>query len=515
MTDIAADIITEVVTEIVTEVAEFEPTAPSPVDEPAGSSGLVASVPEPPAAEPEAAPPAARSPASADAEERPAETPGQDPEPETPAAAHALAYPTGSAAQQVLDAFLDSDSDQLSMNDIKAALSHLAGNTVEQAVRRLHAQGRLLRVAPGVYRLGDVPSAQAARPAEPVRQPQPESAPTDEEWLAALEAHLINPASWDVAKLGPPPVSPDHRIPADIFARFADRVRKRQARRRDAEVAAARQAEADRALRDSLLATCRHGSRQNYAPDLVSADLAPIRALLTLGVPFDCIRLAVQWRTETEVLASWRDERLLRKAWEFFGRLEIIPQLMKAGGSAPQKPVDASEASPAGQVPTDAENAPAAHQRGSVAIPGDELAPLAEAEAQAGNMGQDHIDQAATTPEAVSPQEADERVFLENGQNLARPPAADRASILAAFRRGPAPPQPAPQPQPAQPDVGKPWFAGSNEPARDDSLSDDAARFLLEGWRAGNVTWSRKHGPPPGSPGCKIPSRILREFGYA
>jgi hypothetical protein len=43
-------------------------------------------------------------------------------------------------------------------------------------------------------------------------------------------------------------------------------------------------------------------------------------------------------------------------------------------------------------------------------------------------------------------------------------------------------------------------------------MTDEAYRFVLEGYVAGTVAWAAKHGPPPGSEGCKVPLRILREF---
>jgi hypothetical protein len=45
-------------------------------------------------------------------------------------------------------------------------------------------------------------------------------------------------------------------------------------------------------------------------------------------------------------------------------------------------------------------------------------------------------------------------------------------------------------------------------------MSDDGWRFVLEGFSAGSVVWSRRHGPPPEAPGCRVPPHILREFGY-
>jgi hypothetical protein len=77
------------------------------------------------------------------------------------------------------------------MAQIKAGLSNVRPGTVEVAVRREWQQGRLLRVAPGVYRLA---------PPKP-----PEDGHTEEEWFAALEAWVVDHTSWDTERLGPQP----------------------------------------------------------------------------------------------------------------------------------------------------------------------------------------------------------------------------------------------------------------------------------------------------------------------
>jgi hypothetical protein len=479
MTDILTDIITEVVTEIVTEVAELEA--------------------------PEAAPEEGAAPAE------------PDPEADTPGAAHEHAFPTGSAAQLILDCFLDGESDQLSMQAIKAALAHLAGNTIEQAVLRLHKRGRLLRVSPGTYKLGSV--APSTKSVEPVPQPQPESAPTDEEWLAALEAHLVNPASWNADKLGPPPVSPDHRVPADIFMRFADRVRKREARRRDAEAAAARQAEADRQLRDRLI----EAAGGNFTPGPSIDDVSPIRAALQL-TDIDTVLTAVLALHDRKLSSSarpavtWRDEALLRKIAELFCR-QLVRRLVAewSKAKAPPSPAERAELSVATEATPGAENAPVPSPQQPDGVPDGDLGELDQAAAidmrgllaksgdESLGVGSDHIIKPESNAEAAT---ADAIQIMDG---VARPPAADRADILRAFRRTTAPPQPAPQPDAARQE--RPWFANQQAPQPAGGMSDDGWRFLLEGFRAGNVAWPRKHGPPPGTPGCRIPSRILREFG--
>ncbi len=157
-------------------------------------------------------------------------------EPVTPAAYRAMPeieYPVGPVRQAVLDHFLDSDSPEQSMAQIKAGLSTVLPGTVEAAVRREWEQGRLLRVAPGTYKLAPARPVEQSKPA-----PQPPPTPTEEStWLARLDAWATDPSSWDVEAFGPPPDQPNN-IPADIKARFNDRVRKRAERRREAEAAA-------------------------------------------------------------------------------------------------------------------------------------------------------------------------------------------------------------------------------------------------------------------------------------
>jgi hypothetical protein len=47
--------------------------------------------------------------------------------------------------------------------------------------------------------------------------------------------------------------------------------------------------------------------------------------LLALGVSLEHVRLALQWRTENEVLATWRDERLSRRLASTFGVSMLFP----------------------------------------------------------------------------------------------------------------------------------------------------------------------------------------------
>jgi hypothetical protein len=413
-----------------------------------------------------------------EATEQPADEPGdatpdEATEPEAPAAAHALAYPAGSASQQILDCFLDGESDQLSMTELKGLLAHVAGNTVEQGVRRLFKAGRLQKTAPGVYRLGDVPSA-AAKSAEPAPEPAP---------------------------------VPEPSVPDPEAARLeADRERKRLARERDRDVAMERARAADAELRDKLTQAAGHNVQVGAAG---LSDLSVPRCALRLGIPLPTILSAVsaahglQACPQNPRAETWRSPDLLRRIARYHARAlerQILAHLEAA--RAPQPPPVEPEAAAAGQVPLDAQNAPATPPQQPEAIPGEELDPSAGGAVQAGNMGQDHIEGG---PPSNHAQDA-----VDIADAMGRLPGRDE--IVARFRRAEASPQRQAAPEPAD----RPWFAGSREPAReDDGLSDDGLRFLLEGWRAGNVAWNaRRHGPPPGSKGCRVPPKILREFGY-
>jgi hypothetical protein len=151
------------------------------------------------------------------------------------------------------------------------------------------------------------------------------------------------------------------RQPGAARARFADRLRKRQERARDREAAHAKQIEADAALRRELIEACRHGRFVNYTPELIADDLKPVKALLALSVPLDIVRLAVHGRTENDRLATWRDEKFLKKAGEYFWQLHVLPQSMAAPKA--QTPASLSSAALTDDIDRshhDAEDAPSA-----------------------------------------------------------------------------------------------------------------------------------------------------------
>jgi hypothetical protein len=247
----------------------------------------------------------------------------------------------------VLDALVDAD-EPLSVSRIIAELpTGISRNTAESAIKRCFDSGQIERVSPGNYAL--------AKP-KPAKPPQP---PTDEAALfAALEAWATDPASWDAA-LGPPPDDENTTIPLDIGRRFFDRLRKREERRQDREAAAARQAQADAELKARLLRAC----NGNYTSELVNDDLAPIKAILQIGVPVDHCEFALRSKVDRRsfpghpALTTWRDATFLRAVADSYSRAVLIPSMLKAwseAGKTPGKP-----AAPAAPAPPEAAAAPA------------------------------------------------------------------------------------------------------------------------------------------------------------
>jgi hypothetical protein len=361
-----------------------------------------------------------------------------------------IEHPIGPLRQAVLDALLDAD-EPLSVSRILAEMPPgTSRNSAESAIKRESDVGRIERVAPGVYRLAP---PKPAEPSKPAAQPAPIEEAT---WFAALEAWINDPETWDRERFGPRPDEPGRRIPAGVVAKGVDRNRKRQERRKDAEAAATKQAAADRDLRDKLLAA----TGSNYAPELVSDDLAPIKAAMDL-VPLDVICRVIGWKVNklyypgNPRLTSWRDPRLLKAIAKEFCEAIIIPKSVdawsKAVGTAPQKPVERVAAAPATQPAHEPESAPAASPPQPDRIP----------DGNAGALG------------------------------IEAPAQPTRDSILAAFARNRVPPEPvAPPPVPPRPT--------EPEPERDE-ISEAGWDEICSGYYVGNLDWSRrKWGPPPG-----------------
>jgi hypothetical protein len=350
-------------------------------------------------------------------------------------------------------------------------------NTLESALRRSLQAGEIERTGPGLYVIGKPKPPGPAKPA-----PSPEPAPvravaemTDQDWLDALEAWLVDSSSWDVALLGPPPTELTNRIPPAVKLKFGDRLRKRAERKADREQALARQAEADAKLRDQLLAAC----NGNCGPGLAEDDLAPVKKALEL-VPLDQVLFTIRSKVDKRTfpgnpaLTSWSDPAFLKVVAERFCKALVVPGMVKewsAAGTAQGKAVDASNASPPTPTAPEPQNAPAPSSANGSAPPSGDAAELG--------------------PTAAS-------LMRKFGKD-APEGEPTRESIIAALRRGRTAPQPAtPQPGPAQRQV---------EP----EITETAFDEYVAGWVAGNLEWPRQmFGPAPGENGCRVPVAVLK-----
>jgi len=377
----------------------------------------------------------------------------------------------------VLDHLTDGEGPQTVAEIIRG--TGLIRNTAEQAIFRAVQSEQIERIAPGTYRLA---------PPKPLPPPSPEPPPpspaghTDGEWIARIEAWQVNPASWNIEEDGPPPNDPNNRVPRDVIARFKERVRKREERRKDAEAAAAKQAAADAELRNKLLAA----TAGNYSPGPGIEDLAPVKTILEL-VPFDVVYRVI-CRTISKLcypgnppLTSWGDRQLLKAIAVEYCEDVIVPSLVAGWGAAkaPGKATGASEPSPAVQAPPQPETAQAVPPVMPAAYPDDDPA----------------IDPATEAPPV----------------RHVGTPEPSRDSILAAFARNRVAPQPVQQPRPAE----RPWFApGPEAQPQEAEFSDEAWEEFCVGFRFGTFDWNRHRlGPPPGERGCRCPAEILRRNG--
>jgi hypothetical protein len=260
-------------------------------------------------------------------------------------------YPVGPVRQAILDHFIDSEGDQ-SMAQIKAALPNVLPGTVEACVRREWGAGRIERVAPGVYRLAP---AKPPEPPKPAPSPEPvvrSDGHTDEEWLAWLGDWRAG-GKWEGP--GNPPGHPGCVVPPGAVAKHNDAVRKRAERQREREAATARQAAADRELRDKLIAATGGNIIRTSALD----DLAPIKLAMQV-VPLDRILSAIRSKTDkklfpgNEPVTSWRAERLLREIADSYCRTDIVPRLVDAWSKAGKAPTPGAQSSPpTGEMPDD------------------------------------------------------------------------------------------------------------------------------------------------------------------
>jgi hypothetical protein len=276
----------------------------------------------------------------------------------------------GVLRRAVLDHLVDTEGPQ-SVAQILAAMP--AGTTRgsgESAIRREWEADRIERVGAGLYVLAKLKPPKQAKPA-----PQP--SPTEEStWLARLDAWATDPSSWDVEAFGPLPNQPNN-IPADIKARFNDRLRKRQERRREAEAAAAERTAADRELRSKLLAAC----NGNFQPGPGLDDLSPIKSVLEI-VPLDRVLTTIRYKVDKRsypanpTLVSWRDPVLLKEIAENYCRTLIVPRLIAAWAAAGSPAPTAQSSPPAGDMPDDIDELRGLHDSPS-APPGPHVMPRA------------------------------------------------------------------------------------------------------------------------------------------
>ena len=260
----------------------------------------------------------------------------------------------GPLRRAVLDALVDAD-EPLNVSRIFAEMP--AGTTrgsAESAIKREFDAGRIERVAAGTYRIAK-PKPPEAKPASP----PPPSTPEDEAiWFEALQRWVVDRSSWDVEKLGPPPDARDNLIPPDIRMRFNDRQRKRIERQRDREAAVAKQAEADRELRNRLLGVC----RGNFMAGRGLDDLAPVRAMLQV-VRLDDVLIGLKRVVDRRLdpraapIASWKDERFLEAVARHYALDVLIPSMVAAWTAAGRALAPKTQSSPpAGHTPDDIDN---------------------------------------------------------------------------------------------------------------------------------------------------------------
>jgi hypothetical protein len=285
--------------------------------------------------------------AAPDAAASPAEAPAAAAERVMPEIEH----PIGSLRQAVLDALIDNEGPRTVSQIIAHMPVGTSRNSGESAIKREFDSGRIVRTSPGHYRLAPV---KPAEPPKPTPTPDPPKASEDnrttEQWFALLEAWDADPSCWNVERDGPPPDQPDCRVLLLIKVRFADRLRKREERRKDREAAAAKQTEADAALRAKLIAGC----FGNVTLGAGINDLAPIKAMLADGVPLEHVLIGLKRVTDRRIdpkatpISSWREPRVLESVARSVLLGGLLPRLVDAwskAGIAPQKPTDASEAS--------------------------------------------------------------------------------------------------------------------------------------------------------------------------
>ncbi len=435
----------------------------------------------------------------------------------------------GPLRRAVLDHLVDTDEPQSVAQVLAAMPVGTTRGSGESAIKREFDAGRILRTSPGHYALAPARPPEAKRPSTP-----PPPTPDEEAiWFDALERWAVDPASWNVEELGPPPDAPDNKIPPDVRLRFADRIRKRQERRREADAAAAKRAVAERELRDRLIAAT--GGNVIRGPGI--EDVSPIQLALQV-VPIGRIVSSIRSKTDkklyprNEPATSWRERRLLKAIAEDYCSSVIVPSLVaawEAAGKTPGKPVERVAPSPAISAPATEETAPAAPptQSNGAEFLNAEISGIIKTARHPGSaedVSPDTIaEPVSDLPDGKVPEVAaafDSPILGNQPAVPAAQPddgkpvvAEGRQQVLAAFARNRTPPSPRPAaPQPRPPE--RPWFAGPEAPQPESEMTDDGWRFVLEGYVVRSVVWAKKHGPPPGTEGCRVPRGILKEFGF-
>jgi hypothetical protein len=348
-------------------------------------------------------------------------------------------------------------------------------NTLESALRRSHKAGHVERVGPGLYTLAQKPAA----------SPEPEPVSTDsmseQQWFEALEAWAVDRASWDVDRLGPRPDAPDNKVPADVRSRFADRMRKREQRRKEAAEAAAKRAAADTELRAKLIAA----TGGNIVPGPGIEDVSPIRAALEL-VPLDHVLFSIKHKTDrkcypkNEPATSFREPRLLKAIAEDFCEDVLVPRMVDAWGKAGK--ADGSPSVAPSATPDVAMQ---------VVSPAKESGPSDESAADPGPMA------AAVLPEfgqtATPRHDLPDRPWTETRGSAGRAAGA-KPTLGFGGTSQLSQPQPAKRQAEPEPEISE---AGWDE--------------ICAGFFVGNLVWSRwKWGPPPGESGCRVPLAVLK-----
>jgi hypothetical protein len=289
------------------------------------------------------------------------------------------AEPGKSVREAVLDHLLDTvESGPQSIQQIVEA-TKVDRNGVDQALHRLCEAGDALRVDRGTYKLAPPKPRPPSKPETPASTV---GGRTYEEWLADLEAWYANPASWDVATLGPRPDGPGNRVPATVLMMYR--------RRLDARKKAAEEQRTAAAVNDvELLKQLIEAAHSNVVdgPDL--RDISPILKVLDT-VPLEQVLYAIHGKHDPRVypknpaVKSWRDQALLREIAERFCRNIMVPRMIevwskapaaKAPGAAAER-VSVSAATPrAPPAPQTAQAAPGAPETAPSGNNGTDLAP--------------------------------------------------------------------------------------------------------------------------------------------